>query len=382
MNATNTAPLHVTIVGAGLGGLTLARILHVNGVSATVYEAETSPTVRSQGGLLDIHEHNGQPALAAAGLFDAFRSLILHGHQATRGLAEDGTVLIDHPDDGTGGRPEVQRGELRRILLASLPEGTVRWGHKVAAVRPLGGGRHEIAFVDGTTTATDLLVGADGAWSRVRPLVSDAVPVYTGTTYVETYLHDADTRHPASAKAVGGGSMFALAPGKGISAHRETRGTLHTYAALTKPREWFDAVDLAEPAAVARIAAEFAGWAPELTALITDADTPPVLRPLHTLPADHRWERVPGVTLIGDAAHLMIPSGEGANLAMYDGAELARALVEHPGDVEAALAAHEREMFPRSAAEAAEADRLHEIMYGPGTPHSLVNLLAGHIQGA
>ncbi|MEW2547562.1 NAD(P)/FAD-dependent oxidoreductase [Streptomyces sp. NPDC047002] len=378
----NTSPLHVTIVGAGLGGLTLARILHVNGVSATVYEAEASPTARSQGGLLDIHENNGQPALAAAGLLDAFRSLVLHGHQATRGLATDGTVLIDHPDDGTGGRPEVHRGELRRILLESLPEGTVRWGHKVAAVRPLGGGRHEITFADGTAAATDLLVGADGAWSRVRPLVSDAVPAYTGTTYVETYLHDADNRHPATAKAVGGGSMFALAPGKGIAAHRETHGTLHTYAALTRPRAWFDGVDLADPAGVARVAAEFAGWAPELTALITDTDTAPVLRPLHTLPAEHRWERVPGVTLIGDAAHLMIPSGEGANLAMYDGAELAGALVEHPGDIESALAAYEREMFPRSAAEAADAERLHTIMYGPDSPHSMITLLAGHLRGA
>ncbi|MEU2420211.1 NAD(P)/FAD-dependent oxidoreductase [Streptomyces sp. NPDC007851] len=368
----------VTIVGAGLGGLTLARVLHVHGIPATVYEAEPSPAARAQGGLLDIHEHNGQPALAAAGLTEEFRALVLEGREATRALAPDGTVLHDEPDDGTGSRPEVLRGELRRILLDALPAGTVRWGHKVTGVRALGAGRHEVTFADGSTVTSDLLVGADGAWSRVRPLLSTATPAYSGMSFVETYLHDADTRHPAAAKAVGDGAMFALAPGKGIQAHRENGGTLHTYVALRRPEEWFAAVDFTDPAgAAARVAAEFDGWATELTALITDGDTAPVLRPLHTLPDGHRWDRVPGVTLLGDAAHLMIPNGEGANLAMYDGAELGRALAAHPDDTEAALAGYEEAMFARAATEAADTVRLHELMFGDDTPHGLIAMFTG-----
>ncbi|GGN04708.1 FAD-dependent oxidoreductase [Streptomyces fuscichromogenes] len=400
----------VTIIGAGLGGLTLARVLHVHGIPATVYEAEGSATARAQGGMLDIHEHNGQPALREAGLYEEFRALVLAGREATRALAPDGTVLFEEADDGTGSRPEVLRGELRRILLASLPAGTVRWGHKADGVRALGGGRHEVTFADGTAVTTDLLVGADGAWSRVRPSLSAALPAYTGTSFVETYLFDADTRHPAAAKAVGGGAMFALAPGKGIQAHRETGGTLHTYVALRRPQEWFaaagfaaagfteagfaaagfaeagfaeagftGATSAADSAATpaGRIAAEFAGWAPELTALITDADTAPVLRPLYTLPAEHRWDRVPGVTLLGDAAHLMIPNGEGANLAMYDGAELGKALAARPDDTEAALTAYERAMFARGAAEAADAADLHEHMLGDDSPHGLIAMFTG-----
>ncbi|MFF4314305.1 FAD-dependent oxidoreductase [Streptomyces sp. NPDC001507] len=388
----------VTIVGAGLGGLTLARVLHVRGIPVTVYEAEASPAARTQGGMLDIHEHNGQPALREAGLYEEFRALVLPGREAARALAADGTVLFEEGDDGTGGRPEVLRGELRRILLESLPPGTVRWGHKVGAVRALGGGCHEVTFADGTTVATDLLVGADGAWSRVRPLLSAAVPAYTGTSFVETYLYDADTRHPAAARAVGGGAMFALAPGKGIQAHRETGGTLHTYVALRRSQEWFAAAGFtgaagpagpagpAEPAdpagSAARVAAEFDGWAPELTALITDGDTPPVLRPLYTLAAGHRWDRVPGVTLVGDAAHLMIPNGDGANLAMYDGAELGKALAAHPDDTEAALTAYEQAMFRRSAAEAADAADLHERMFGEDSPHGLIAMFTGSGAGA
>ena len=251
----------IAIIGAGLGGLTLARVLHVHGIAATIYEAEASANTRSQGGMLDIHEYNGQLALKAARLFDQFLAIIHAGGQASRVLDKDGKVLLDEPDNGTGGRPEVPRGALRRILLDSLPAGTVRWGHKVTAVSPLGGGRHVLTFADGSTATTDLLVGADGAWSRVRPLLSDAKPAYVGTSFIETYLFDVDTRHKASAEAVGGGALFALAPGKGIFAHREPNGVLHTYVELHKPKDWIDSIDFSDPvAARTHVAREFGGW--------------------------------------------------------------------------------------------------------------------------
>ncbi|WP_288049604.1 NAD(P)/FAD-dependent oxidoreductase [Nocardia sp.] len=350
----------ITIIGAGLGGLTLARVLHVHGIPATVYEADVSADARTQGGQLDIHEHDGQIALAAAGLINEFRAVIHRGGDVARVLDQHGTVLLDESDDRTGARPEVLRGDLRRILLDSVPADTVRWGHKVTLVRSLGDGRHELTFADGSAVTTNLLVGADGAWSRIRPLVSDAKPEYTDVTFVETYLYDVDQRHPATAEAVGAGAMYALTPGKGIVAHREAGDILHTYVELNRPAEWIADIDFTDAtAARARIAAEFDGWAPELTALITDGETAPVPRMIHTLPAAHRWDRVPGVTLLGDAAHLMPPSGDGANLAMLDGAELARSIAAHPDDIEAALTAYETFLFPRSAAAYADA---HEVI--------------------
>jgi 2-polyprenyl-6-methoxyphenol hydroxylase-like FAD-dependent oxidoreductase len=365
---------HVTIVGAGIGGLTLARVLHVHGITSTVYEAEPSADSRTQGGQLDIHLDTGQPALDAAQLTAQFRAIIHHGAQASRVLDPDGTLLFEAADDGTGGRPEVLRGDLRRVLLDSLPQGTVRWGHKVTDVRSLGDGRHDVRFTNGTSVTTDLLVGADGAWSRVRPLVSDASPAYAGMTFVETFLYDADERHPAAAGAVGAGAMFALAPGKWISAHREPNAVLHTYVALHRPADWVTAANLTDAASVA---AEFEGWATELTDLVTDCDAGPRVRMIYTLPTDHRWERTPGVTLLGDAAHLSPPSGEGANLAMLDGAELAAAIARHPGDTEAALASYEATLFPRSESAGAEALDMLALFLGEEGRSELMAVLSG-----
>ena len=371
----------VTIIGAGLGGLTLARVLHLHGIPATIYEAEAGPEARTQGGQLDMHEHNGQVALAAAGLTDEFHAIIHAGGAATRILDPHGAVLLDEPDNGTGGRPEVLRGDLRRILLDSLPPEAIQWGKKLTDVTVLGSGQHRLSFADGTAVTTELLVGADGAWSKVRPLLSRATPEYSGTTFIETYLYDVDEQHPATAEAVGGGAMYALTPGKGIVAHREAGDVLHTYVELNRSIEWVERIDFTDATgASAAVAAEFEGWAPELTALITDGETPPIARMIYALPDAHRWDRVPGVTLLGDAAHLMPPSGEGANLAMFDGAELALAIAAHPDDIDAALADYEEAMFARSEAEAVDAHEIIELCLGDTAPFGLIDFLTGALE--
>ena len=356
------ATTRVTIVGGGLGGLTLARILHVRGIASTIYELDESPRARDAGGTLGLNADSGQRALAAAGLFEEFRSIARDAGETTRLLDRDGVVHFNLAyEGGTGVRPEVDRGDLRRMLVDSLPEEVIRWRTKVTSVKSSGDGTAILALENGDVVETDVLVGADGAWSRVRPLLSEAVPVYSGLSFVDAVLSDVDSAHPGLAELVGPGSMYAFSADHGIIAQRNGGGVVRMYFAVRTDEGWVHkVVDPADPAGTReRLLEIFRDFTPGLRALISECDDAMIPRPIHALPVGLSWERTPGVTLLGDAAHLMSPfAGQGANLALLDAAELGAALAEH-SDVESALAAYEAAMFPRAAAAGqASADNL------------------------
>ncbi len=236
MNRTPT-PTPIAIIGAGPGGLTCARVLQLHGIDVTVYDADASATVRNQGGTLDMQPDTGQHALRAAELWDEFANLARPEGEQMRLVARDGGIVFDSapPEEGRG-NPEIDRGQLRAILLNSLAPQTIRWGHKLERAEPIGDGRHRLHFAHGDTAEADLLIGADGAWSRVRRLLSDAVPVYTGVTFVETGLEDADLRHPELAQLAGSGTMMALDDNLGIVAQRNSGGHIRVYAGMRAPR--------------------------------------------------------------------------------------------------------------------------------------------------
>ena len=345
----STTTPRIAIVGAGLGGLVCARVLEQHGVPVTVFEHESGPNSRSQGGTLDIHEETGQVALRAAGLFDQFLALSRPEGQEWR-LYDRRATLIRHDQAGEDdlSRPEIDRGRLRTLLLDSLAPGTVRWGHSVRAVTPLPHGTARLHHHDDTVEDFDLVIGADGAWSRVRPALSDAQPAYSGVTLVEAHFDDVDHRHPGIARLVGRGTMSAKAGRRSLVLQRNSNGHVRAYINFRGPQDWHSGLDLADTEAVrARLLAQYQGWDESLLAILRDNEGGFINRPMFVLPAPHTWRRVPGITLLGDAAHLMPPVGVGANLALLDGAELARAVVDHP-TLDEALDAYESVMLPRA----------------------------------
>ncbi|MFJ5849192.1 FAD-dependent oxidoreductase [Streptomyces sp. NPDC092903] len=354
----------IAIVGAGPGGLALARVLHVNGIDATVYERESSRDARGQGGMLDIH--SGQRALREADLIDRFHALARGEGQDMRLLEPDGTLLLqeDTPDDAPSERPEIDRADLRDLLLDSLPEGTVRWGH---AFESADNGL--LRFAGGGSAPYDLLVGADGARSRVRPLLTDARPAHIGQNVVEIGIPDIDRTHPHLAAMVGRGNYWVLGGGISLAAQRNGDGRVRIGISFYNTAEdWFAAsgIPFDDPAAArARLIELLPGWDERFTALIAACDDTVVPRSISTLPAGLTWPSAPDVTLLGDAAHLMPPVGEGANMALVDGALLGLALAAHPDDVPAAVKEYEREMFERTGAAARMSAKMQDLLMSP-----------------
>ncbi|KAK8160837.1 putative salicylate hydroxylase [Phyllosticta citrichinensis] len=342
----------IVIIGAGPGGLTLARLLHCAGIPSIIYESDPTPESRtSTGGTLDLHEDSGQIAVKEAQLWDDFQKLARYDGEDRVLKDRFNNIHVEQKGLDTG-RPEIDRKYLRDMLLDAIPSEYIRWGHHLKTVDEYG----TLYFANGNTASGfDLVVGADGAWSKIQRLLSTVRPFYSGVSALELWTEDIDALDPELAAMVGNGSHFVFGneTGRCLLTQRQDKGVVRTLAYMRVPDTYLadhGVNDGDRDAAVEFLLREFDGWAPELKRLITTFDGIVVPRQLHMLPVGMRWPHKKGFTLIGDSAHLMTPfAGVGVNMAMHDALDLAHAIIgAKGGDLDAAVYGFEKTMWPRS----------------------------------
>ncbi|KAI7542576.1 putative oligopeptide transporter [Hortaea werneckii] len=340
-------PLSIAIIGAGPAGCMLARLLTHSQlpIKVTIFESESSLDFRSQGGTLDLHASTGQRALKAAGLFDEFLKYARYDGEALKICDKNLLCYITQGGSSNAesssfsNRPEIDRPQLRKILFESLPEGTVQWNRKLRSIStddPLP----TLNFADGTTaTGFDLIVGADGAWSHVRPTLTDERPFFSGIGGYSLIIPQAQRQTPKLFDLVNRGSVFAFSDGKSLTAQYMSDGSINVgvwgvraEAMAGEDRKKMNTNHDIEDSKISLksdLREQYHDWHPDLQAFIQEADDEKMVpRDLFMLPIRHRWEHRPGVTLIGDAAHLMGPwAGEGVNLALEDALKLSEAII-------------------------------------------------------
>ncbi|KAI8584667.1 hypothetical protein K450DRAFT_217381 [Umbelopsis ramanniana AG] len=385
--ASDSPQFKIAVIGGGIGGLTLASVLqHAYKIKCTVYELDDTENSRNQGGSLDLHVNSGQLALEKAGLTDQFQKNARYQGQDLIITNKTGKVLYqdsgsDGPTGGDDDRPEIDRTILRHMLIESLEEGTIQWGKKVIKLeedsKDNGNHRHALTFQDGRTETFDLVVGADGAWSKLRKFVSDAVPFYTGIFFAEVCLTNVDIDHPAASKLVGHGTYIALQDNKGLLCQRNGDGSIRIYVTIRVEENGLSHIDFTNPEGPRNYFLDrFSDWDDTLKVFIKEASSF-IPRGFYMLPIDHTWKSHPGVTLIGDAAHLMSPfAGEGANMAMLDGANLAEAISEivHNGkDLATTIEKFEKDMHEIVVVPAAESAKNMDMFISDDAPEGVVN---------
>jgi 2-polyprenyl-6-methoxyphenol hydroxylase-like FAD-dependent oxidoreductase len=350
----------IAIIGAGPGGATLARVLQRHGIECQIFEKEVSLEARDQGGSLDMKLESGQEALKIAGLHDEFMKLAYLEGQDTRVMDQNGAIRLEEKAQGSY-MPEIERGVLRRLLIDSLSPGTISWGR-------------EITQTESLLNEFDLVVGADGAWSKVRSLLSKTSPVYSGVFAIESNFSDVDNSHTAVAKTIGRGTFFAIGNNRAIFAHRNGSAHIRAYFAL---RDSLESVIAKDPTILhSDLLERFHGWSENLKAIIASGPGPLVVRPVYILPVPHLWEHRDGLTLLGDAAHLMSPfSGAGANLAMLDAAELGLAIISNSD-----LREYETKMIARGIHEGKAAGEAMEATLNENGIESFMALMQSHGQ--
>lgn len=362
----------VAIIGGGPGGLILARLLQQKGANVKVYERDTDQYVRQQGATLDLHHETGLRALREGGLMEAFRKNYRPG--AERITITDNNAIVHYSEkdnepltdlENAYARPEIDRGPLRDLLIASLHKDTMVWDSKLLALKKHGNG-WDILFDDETTAYADLVIAADGANSKARKYITNIERIYSGFTIIEGNIYNAEKNALHLWQLTNGGKVYAHWNGKAIVLSAKGEGSLSFYTITREAdnRISKSGIDFTSKENVFTWFKErFSDWGTAWHEIFLTNDSYFVARPQYYFPQDQTWESLSNLTILGDAAHQTPPSGDGVNQAMLDAVLLCEALCNaNFNSVQKAIAAYEQEMLSRASLITMEAIEQVEAM--------------------
>ena len=378
----------IAIIGAGPGGCILARLLHTHRIACTVFEGETAIDHRSQGGTLDLRANTGLAAVKEAGLWKEFQKYARYDGESLLVTDKKLTTWVRRKQGKQGQQnklqeaPEIDRTDLRKLLLESLPKESIRWGMKLVRVQERDEG-HALHFANGDVeSGFDLIVGCDGAFSKTRTLLTPDSVFYTGLADWTMQVPNAKVTAPNLDKLVNRGSILAYSDGRSMAIQQLSSGNIWVSTSGPYTEDYastsdLDSKDLESVKVLLR--EDFRDWRPELLEAIDKAEGDVMWRPLYMLPVGFTWPHKKGVTLLGDAAHLMTPfSGIGVNTAFYDAMLLAEQIVSfsksaRPDCFDEHIVAYEKKMFEHAhKAQKHTEGSMNDMLFTPGAPRTSI----------
>jgi salicylate hydroxylase len=321
----NVRKRRIAVIGGGIGGLTAAVALLQAGFEVDVYEQ--APELTEVGGGINMAPNATrvlrQLGLAAGLDREGIRPLTSHQRRW-----QDGRTLQKAPlnplCEELYGAPHmtIHRADLLAVIAAGFPAERIHLGHRLVGLADQGDST-EAWFENGARISVDVLVGADGIHSAVRAAVfGEEEPAFAGCV---AYRGLVPVERIADLKLELGNQAW-VGPGGHFVHYFVSRGRLLNFVGWTEHDHW-NREDWTDRATVARALAAFGDWHEQVRTIIGAAETCFIWALFDRDPLP-RWS-VGRTTLLGDACHPMYPfMGQGAAMAIEDGATLAACLVD------------------------------------------------------